>query len=57
MMWVSMLKKKSNTFEALKKFKSFVETEKNFKIVCLKIDQEGKFNSKEFIKFYKENGI
>lgn len=56
-MWISLLKKKTEAFDAFKKFKSLVEAENSMKIGCLRIDQGGEFNLKEFSKFCYEHGI
>lgn len=56
MMWVEMLKK-SDAFEAFKKFKNLLEKEKNEKIYFLRTYQGGEFNSDEFTKFYIFEGI
>lgn len=37
-MWVVMIKKKLDIFNAFKKFKSLVESEKKTKIGCLRVD-------------------
>lgn len=57
MMWVSMLKRKSDALDSFKKFKALAETEKNSQIGCLRTDQGGEFTSNSFSDFCEENGI
>jgi hypothetical protein len=46
MTWVYFLKEKSEAFEKLKAFKTYVENETNIKIKCLISDNGGEFTSK-----------
>lgn len=55
--WVEFLNVKSDAFSAFKLFKSHVEKETGHDIKCLRTDRGGEFNSNEFNKFCKENGI
>lgn len=57
MMWVYMLKEKSDAFNAFKKFKSVVENECDSKIKTLRTDRGGEFLSKEFTSFCEDEGI
>ena len=44
-MWVAMIEKKSEAFQAFIKFKNLAEAEKGMKIGCLRTDQGGEFTS------------
>ena len=44
---INMLKRESGGFEVLKKIKTMAEVEKHRKIGFARIDEEGKFNSRE----------
>ena len=55
--WVVILQCKSDAFEAFKRFKNLVETEKGLKVKTLKSDRGGEFTSKEFSKHCLEYGI
>ena len=56
-MWVSMIKNKSEAFQAFVKFKNLAKAEKGMKIGCLRTDQGGEFSSSIFSKFCSEHGI
>ena len=56
MLWVSLLKQKSEAFEAFKSFKVQAEKEKELKIICCRTDNGGEFTSNEFISFCSEHG-
>ena len=50
-----ILKNKSETFGAFKKFKTLAESESNGTLIkCLRIDCGGEFTSKEFSKWCEE---
>jgi transposase InsO family protein len=51
------LKKKSKSVENFKVYKEIVENEMESKIKCLRSNNGGEFNSKEFMDFCKKNGI
>ncbi|XP_074324274.1 uncharacterized protein LOC141661189 [Apium graveolens] len=57
LMWVYMLKNKSDAFEVLKKFQVKVEKEKREKIGTFRTDRGGEFMSKEFISYCDNQGI
>ena len=57
MLSVSMMKQKSEAFEAFKNFKIQVEKEKYLKIVCLRTENGGEFISKVFSSICTKNGI
>ena len=57
MLWVSLLKQKSESFKVFKSFKVQAEKEKESKIICLRTDNGGEFTSNEFISFCSEHGI
>ena len=57
MTWVYFLKEKSEAVEKFKAFKTYVENETDLKIKCLRSDNGGEFNSKEFNKFCEDHGI
>jgi hypothetical protein len=54
---VCFLKNKSKDFENFKIYKEMVENEMDSKIKCLRSDNEGEFNSKEFMDYYNNHGI
>ena len=56
-MWVAMLQCKSDAFEAFKRFKNLVETEKGVKVKTLRSDRGGELTSEEFSKHCLEYGI
>ena len=45
LIWVAMLQKKSDAFEAFKRFKTLAETEKGVKLKALRTDRGGEFTS------------
>lgn len=49
--WVAMLKAKSNTLREFKHFKALIEVEKNSKIQCLWSDRGGEFVFYKFNEF------
>jgi len=55
--WVYLLVEKSEAFQQFKVFHKLVEKEKELPLKCLRTDNGGEFNSKEFIDFCKQNGI
>ena len=55
--WVYLLVEKSEAFQQFKAFHKLVEKEKELPLKCLRTDNGGEFNSKEFIDFCKQNGI
>ena len=55
--WIYFLHAKSETFNAFKNFKAYVEKEAGTHIVCLRTDRGGEFNSKEFSIFCNHHGI
>lgn len=55
--WIYLLSQKSETLAAFKSFKASVEKEAGANILCLRTDRGGEFNSNEFTKFCKEQGI
>ena len=58
MMWMAILKYKSEAFGASKKFKTLVDSESNGALIkCLRTDCGGEFTSEEFLKWCKEKGI
>lgn len=57
LMWVALLKHKSDALSAFKKFKALAEVEKDLKIKCLQTDRGGEFTSNEFIDFCVTQGI
>ncbi|KAI0515512.1 hypothetical protein KFK09_008177 [Dendrobium nobile] len=56
-MWVYLLKSKSEAHSVFSKFKIMVENESEMKIKALRTDRGGEFQSFEFKKLCKENGI
>ena len=57
MIEVSFLRKKLEEFENFKIYKEMVENEMDSKIKCLRSDNGGEFNSKEFMDFCNKHGI
>ena len=58
LMWVAILKNKSEAFGAFKKFKTLAESESNGALIkCLRIDRGGEFTFEEFSKWCEEKGI
>ena len=57
LMWVAMIKNKSEAFQAFVKFKNLAEAEQGMKIGCLRTDQGGEFTSSIFSNFCSEHGI
>ena len=58
LMWVAILKNKSEAFGAFKKFKNLVERDSNGALTkCLRSDRGGEFTSEEFSKWCEEKGI
>ena len=55
--WVAMLQCMSDAFEAFKRFKNLVGTEKGVKVKTLRSDRGGEFTSEEFSKHCIECGI
>jgi transposase InsO family protein len=54
---VCFLKNKSEAFEKFKIYKEMVENEMDSRIKCLRSDNGGEFNSKEFMDYYNSHGI
>jgi transposase InsO family protein len=54
---VYFLKEKLEAFEKFKTYKVLIENETDLKIKCMRLDNEGEFTSKEFIKFFENHGI
>jgi transposase InsO family protein len=54
---VFFLKNKSEAFENFKIYKEMVENEIDSKIKCLRSDNGGEFNSKEFMDYCSSHGI
>ena len=52
-----MLKEKGEVLFAFKKFKRLVENGSDHKLKTLYTDRDGEFLSKNFSKFYEEEGI
>ena len=55
--WIYFIKAKSETFEKLKKFKSFIENQSSKQIKILRTDNRGEYESHSFENFYKESRI
>lgn len=55
--WVYFLKNKSNVFATFKRWKVEVENETGLKIECLRFNNGGEYDSKEFQRLYANNGI
>jgi hypothetical protein len=54
---VFFLRNKSEAFENFKVYKEMVENEMDSKIKCLRFDNGGEFNSKEFMDYCSRHGI
>jgi transposase InsO family protein len=57
MTWVYFIKEKSEVFGIFKKFKTLVEKQSGKHIKKLRSDQGKEYNSHEFDKFCKDEGI
>ena len=57
LMWVSMLKSKSDALTEFKRFKALAEAEQDTHIKCLRSDRGGEFTSEAFADFYIAHGI
>ena len=57
LMWVAMMKLKSQALSHFQKFNLLAEAEKGVKIQCLRTDRGGEFNSDEFTLFCVSHGI
>ena len=58
LMWMAILKNKSEAFGAFKKFKTLVESEYNGALIkFLRTNRGGEFTSKGFSKWCEEKGI
>eukprot|EP00253_Pinus_taeda_P035760 PITA_35760 len=55
--WVYFLKNKSEVFEKFRNFKALVENQSGLHIKVLRPNRGGEYISKEFLWFYRENGI
>ncbi|CAA7040777.1 unnamed protein product [Microthlaspi erraticum] len=55
--WTYLLSEKSEALAVFKEFKAAVERELGEKLVCLRTDRGGEYNSKAFEAFCKETGI
>lgn len=55
--WVYFLQDKSETFEAFKSYKAFVEKEANSPIKVFRTNHGGEYNSQEFENFFEIHGI
>lgn len=56
-MWTYLLKNKSETFDAFKRFRALVENSPEKRIMTFRTDNGGEFTSKEFTKYCEEAGI
>lgn len=56
-MWFYLLKNKSDTFEAFKKFRTLVEKKSEKGITIFRTERGGEFVSKEFLQYCEEAGI
>lgn len=56
-MWTYLLKNKSDTFDAFKRFRSLVENSPEKRIGTFRMDNGGEFTSKEFTQYCEEAGI
>ncbi|WCJ44212.1 Retrovirus-related Pol polyprotein from transposon TNT 1-94 [Euphorbia peplus] len=56
-LWVYFLKKKSEAFDVFRKWKALVENETGLKVKCLRSDNGGEYELKEFKEFCAGNGI
>ena len=57
MIVVCFLRNKSEAFEKFKVYKEMVENKMDSKIKCLRSDNRGEFDSKEFMYFCSKHGI
>lgn len=57
MMWLYLVKKKSEVFSVLKEIKKLIENQSGKTIKFLRTDGDGEYTSLEFRKFCKEEGI
>ena len=58
LMWVTILKNKSEAFGAFKKFNTLAESESNGALIkCLRINHGGEFTYEEFSNWCEEKGI
>ena len=58
LLWVAILKNKSEALRAYQNFKTLTKSESNgASIKCLRIDRGGEFTSKEFSTWCEEKGI
>ena len=57
MMWLYMIKHKSDVFEILQKFKTMAERQSEKKLKILRIDGGGEYTSREVECFYEKMGI
>ena len=57
LMWVSMLKLKSDALREFKHIKALVEAEKGTRIQCLRSDKGGEFTSEDFSELCLSQGI
>jgi hypothetical protein len=55
--WLYLLKTKDKVFNKFQEFKADIENLTNKKIKTLRIDNEGEYTSKEFVAFYKLEGV
>jgi transposase InsO family protein len=55
--WIYLLKRKVDVFNAFKQFRDLVEKSTDRSIKCLRTDNGGEFTSKEFENYCKEAGI
>ena len=55
--WVNLLKNKSDTFDAFKKFLAMVENQSSKRIKTLRIENDGEYVSLEFKIFFSQKGI
>jgi transposase InsO family protein len=56
-MWVALLKSKDEAFDAIKKIQRAAEMEKSLKLMALRTDRGGEFNSDEFAEYCERLGI
>ena len=57
LMWVSMLKSKSDAVTELKRFKALAEAEQDTRIKCLRSNRGGEFTSEAFTDFCIAHGV
>lgn len=57
MVWVILLRHKSEAFEHFKVFIKMVETETDLKLKCLRSNRGGEFTSREFIDYFEKGDI